>query len=149
MPGAASELAIALGLSRTAAQVLWTRGLRDPNRARRFLDPRLSQLTPPDCMADRDCAAERLASAVQDKERICVFGDYDCDGITSAAIVTHALRQLGATVEVTLANRFEGGYGVSLPALLRIREKEPTLLVTCDCGSSDAENLRDLANHGN
>jgi single-stranded-DNA-specific exonuclease len=99
-------------------------------------------------MADRQAAATRLGKAVRERESICVFGDYDCDGITSAAIITHALRHLGARVEVTLANRFDGGYGVSLPAVNRIREKCPTLLVTCDCGSSDAENLRALASTG-
>ena len=145
---AVSELSLALGLSKTVAQLLLSRGLHNPNLARRFLEPRLAQLTPPDSMADRDTAAERLASAVKNKERICVFGDYDCDGITSAAIITHALRQLGGKVEVTLANRFDGGYGVSLPALTRIRDKNPTLLVTCDCGSSDADNLRDLSGTG-
>jgi len=147
-PVAASELCVALGLSRTAAQLLCRRGLHDLEVARRFLDPRLAQLTPPDLMADRAVAAERLARAVQTKERICVFGDYDCDGITSAAIMTHALRRLGASVEVTLANRFDGGYGVSPAAVSRIRDTHPTLLVTCDCGSSDAESLRVLASSG-
>jgi single-stranded-DNA-specific exonuclease len=122
--------------------------LDTPDVARRFLDPRLAQLTPPNLMADRAVAAARLARAVKNHERICIFGDYDCDGITSAAIMTHALRKLGADVEVTLANRFEGGYGVSLPAVNRIRDKHPTLLVTCDCGSSDAESLRVLASSG-
>ena len=144
----AVDLARALGMSKTAATILLQRGLRDPELARRFLDPRLSQLTPPDSMADRDLAAQRLARAVRARERICVFGDYDCDGITSAAILTHALRVLGSEVTVILANRFDGGYGVSLPAVNRIRAERPSLLVTCDCGSSDAENLGDLGVSG-
>ena len=148
LPHTSGELALALGLSKTAAQLLWSRGFKEPHLARGFLDPRLSQLTSPDSMADRVTAAKRLAQAIRGGERICVFGDYDCDGITSAAIMTHALRKLGAAVEVTLANRFDGGYGVSLAALGRIRATHPTLLVTCDCGSSDAENLGTLAAEG-
>ncbi len=148
LPATVAELSAALGLSRTAAQILCSRGFDNPGLARRFLEPRLAQLTPPSLMADRAAAAERLARAVKNKERICIFGDYDCDGITSAAVMTHALRHLGADVEVTLANRFDGGYGVSLPAVGRIRDKRPTLVVTCDCGSSDAESLRELARSG-
>ena len=119
------DLAVELGLSRTAAQLLWCRGLKEPQRARSFLEPRLSQLTPPDSMADRAVAAERLSKAIRGGEVICVFGDYDCDGITSAAIMTHALRLLKGKVEVLLANRFDGGYGVSLPAADRILAKQP------------------------
>jgi single-stranded-DNA-specific exonuclease len=146
--GDARDLGLALGLSHTAARLLWNMGHTDAQLARAFLEPRLSQLTPPDPMADRTVAAKRLANAIRNGERICVFGDYDCDGITSAAIVVHALRRLGADAEVVLANRYEGGYGVSLRALDRIRETRPKLLVTCDCGSSDAENLGILASEG-
>ncbi len=145
---APGDLAVELGLSRTAAQLLWSLGLKEPERARSFLGPRLSQLTPPDSMADRAVAAKRLSKAIRGGEMICVFGDYDCDGITSAAIMTHALRLLKGKVEVILANRFDGGYGVSLPAAHRILAKQPSLLVTCDCGSSDAESLRVLASGG-
>ena len=147
-PQTAEQLAQAFGVSRTVAQLLWRQGLREPGRVRSFLEPKLSQLTPPDLMADRAAAANRLGRAVKAKERICVFGDYDCDGITSAAIITHALRQLGGVVEVLLANRFDGGYGVSLAAVERIRKTQPKLLVTCDCGSSDAESLRVLRDAG-
>lgn len=146
--GLIAGLARALGLSRTAAQLLVRRGLLQAERAQQFLKPRLSMLTPPDSMADRGVASARLAQAIQSQQRICVFGDYDCDGITSAAIMVHALRTLGAQVVVTLANRFEGGYGVSDQAVERIVQLRPQLLVTCDCGSSDAANLRKLGECG-
>ena len=148
MPQAPGELAAALGLSRTAAQLLWSKGFKELQHARSFLEPRLSQLTAPDSMADRGVAAKRLAQAIRGGETICVFGDYDCDGITSAAIMTHALRVLGGNVAVTLANRFDGGYGVSEAAVNRILRTQPSLLVTCDCGSSDAHSLRSLASRG-
>lgn len=139
-PGAL-DLARSLGLSITAADVLHRRG-REPGEAtRRFLDPRLSHLTPPDAMADREASAARLAGAIRAGERICVFGDYDCDGITATAVMTGVLRALGGEVVPLLATRLEGSYGLSQPALTRVLATGATLLVTCDCGSSDHERL--------
>lgn len=137
----ANEVARALGLTRTTAAVLVARGLRDPGAIRRFLDPRLAHLTPPETMKDRSEAVERIARAVRAKERICVFGDYDADGITAAALLTDVLRTLGADVVPLLADRFDGGYGLSDRALARIVDARPSLLITCDCGSTDHERL--------
>lgn len=99
-------------------------------------------------MLDRKPAAARIAQAVRDRQRIVVFGDYDCDGMTSAAIFTEALRALGAEVTPVLASRFDGGYGFSSAALARVLALGPQLLITCDCGSSDHASLEQLATHG-
>lgn len=139
--GEARSLARALGITTTAAGVLSRRGHVDPDAARRFLEPRLAELTRPDGMADRALACARLARAIRAKERIGVFGDYDCDGITSAAIMTSVLRALGGEVQPFLASRFDGGYGLSSAALERIQAFGPSVLVTCDCGSSDHESV--------
>jgi single-stranded-DNA-specific exonuclease len=140
----AVDLARALGITRTAAAVLVTRGMRGAGESARFLDPRLAHLTPPDAMKDRSEAVVRLARAVRARERICVFGDYDADGVTAAALITDVLRALGATVVPLLADRFEGGYGLSGPALARVLGTGASLLVTCDCGSSDHERLESV-----
>src|SRR5580658_726755 len=137
----ASELARALGLTRTTAAVLLARGFHDPIAIQRFLEPRLSHLSAPDTMKDRSEAVERIARAVRAKERICVFGDYDADGITAAALLTDVLRTLGAEIAPLLADRFDGGYGLSDRALDRILDVRPSLLITCDCGSTDHERL--------
>ncbi len=134
---AARQLAGALGVSTTLAQLLLHRGFCDPARARDYLGPRLSELTKPDAMADREAAADRLARAIRAGEKIAVFGDYDVDGTTSAAVLSGILEQLGGRVTVTLASRFEGGYGLSDVALDRVLESAPSVLVTCDCGTSD------------
>lgn len=138
----AEALARALNLSVTAADLLERRGYGDAAQAQRFLEPRLSQLTQPDSMADRGAAAARISQAVRARESIVVFGDYDCDGITAAAILTEALRLLGGKATPMLASRFDGGYGLSDPALDRILEQKPSLLVTCDCGSADAPRVK-------
>lgn len=139
-PGALA-LARALGLSITVADILHRAGRAPDEETRRFLDPRLSHLTPPDGMADREASAERIARAVRAGERIVVFGDYDCDGITATAIMTGALRALSGQVTPLLATRAEGSYGLSAPALARVLSARPGLLITCDCGSSDHERL--------
>lgn len=79
---------------------------------------------------------------------MCVFGDYDCDGITSTAILTDMLRALDATAVPLLGSRFDGGYGVSPDAVRRIEQTGARLVVTCDCGSSDHASLRVLASQG-
>lgn len=140
-----------LGLrSRTIRQYLAERGLRDgSSELERFLSARLRELTPPAGMAGRALAAERIAAAIRARESIVVFGDYDCDGMTSTAIMTEALGELGAArVTPIIASRFEGGYGLSAAALKRVMQAEPKLVITCDCGSSDHASLNELKSSG-
>lgn len=118
-------------------QVLLNRGLSEAGDASEFLSPRLAGLSKPDAMADREKAAERLCRAIESGERVVVFGDYDVDGTTSAAILADVIEALGGDVRAIVANRFEGGYGFSDPALDRALSLSPGLIVTCDCGSSD------------
>ena len=97
-----------LRLSRTVAAWLARAGHVDVSATERFLNPRLADLTRPDDMADRTVVAARLARAVRAGELIAVFGDYDCDGITSAAIMTEVLRALGGRAVPLIASRFDG-----------------------------------------
>lgn len=149
VPGAeARRLGLSLGLSTTVAEWLLRRGHDGGEATRRFLSPKLSDLTHPKDMVDRDAAADRIARAVRSRERIVVFGDYDCDGITACAILTEVIESLGGEAVPLLASRFDGGYGVSPSAVARILEARPGLLITCDCGSSDHETLRTVARSG-
>lgn len=144
----ARKLATDLGLSATVGEVLWRLGQRDAATCHHYLEPRLAELTSPDKMADRKLLAARLAEAIRRAERIVIFGDYDCDGITSAAILYEACERLGACVSVELASRFDGGYGLSEAALERIRRHGAKVVVTCDCGSSDHARLLQLREEG-
>ncbi|MEP7049798.1 MAG: single-stranded-DNA-specific exonuclease RecJ [Pseudomonadota bacterium] len=144
----ARELALGLGVSLTLAELLVGRGHEDVEATRRFLNPRLSELTAPDNMADRSLAAERLASSIRKGERIAVFGDYDCDGMTAAAIVTEVIEALGGSAQTFIASRFEGGYGLSAAAVDKVLASGARLLVTCDCGSSDHVSLQRLRDAG-
>lgn len=148
LPASAEPLVRGLGISRTIAGWLARRGHSDVAQTARFLAPRLADLTLPDAMADRAIVARRLAAAIRARERVAVFGDYDCDGITSAVILTEVVRALGGDAVPLIASRFEGGYGVSSHAVERIVQSGARLLVTCDCGSSDHENLAELGRRG-
>lgn len=147
-PAAARELGRACGVGATTAQVLLHRGMGEVSAARSWLDARLDGLTPPDGMAGRDEAAERIVRAITARERVVVFGDYDVDGATATTILSDVIELLGGDVQPLLANRFEGGYGFSGPALARCREAGATLIVTCDCGSSDHERIADARRAG-
>jgi single-stranded-DNA-specific exonuclease len=140
--GASRALAAELGITATAATVLTRRGYGLAGTARAYLDPKLASLSPPDSMRDRAEAVARLVRAARAGERMCVFGDYDADGVTSAALMTETMRLMGAEVVTCLADRFDGGYGVSTEAMGRVLATGATLLVTCDCGTSDHERLQ-------
>ncbi len=140
----ARELALGLGVSLTLGELLERRGHAEVEATRRFLNPRLSELTSPDAMADRSLAAERMARAIREGQLIAVFGDYDCDGMTSAAIMTEIIEALGGRAVTFIASRFEGGYGVSSAAVDKVLASGAPLLVTCDCGSSDHVSLERL-----
>ncbi len=144
-PGPADDASLALagelGATVTVAQWLGKRGFSAGSDLDRWLDPKLAHLTSPESMADLPAAVERIASAIQRQERIAIFGDYDCDGITSCAILTEVVRALGGEVWPLVASRFEGGYGFSSAALARVKETGATLLITCDCGSADHERI--------
>ena len=127
-----------LHLRPLTAAVLAARGLCEPAAAARFLQPRLTDLRPPDGIADLDRALCRLVPAVTAGERVGVFGDYDVDGVTTAAILTTMLRALGAQVIARVARR-SSGYGLSPADATGFLERGCTLVVTGDCGTSDGE----------
>jgi single-stranded-DNA-specific exonuclease len=132
-------LAQSLGVSETFARLLVSRGQTDSGRAQRFLSPRLADLRPPDgelAIAGFRTAVDRLVRAVVAGETVGVFGDYDVDGVTSAALLTRTLRRAGAEVIVRVAER-ERGYGLGVEVVEALAGRGARVLVTCDCGTSD------------
>ncbi|HEY0709275.1 MAG TPA: single-stranded-DNA-specific exonuclease RecJ [Polyangia bacterium] len=135
-----AELASALRLRPLTARVLLARGLSRVDDIARFLAPRLGDLRPPVGIADLDRAAERIETALSSGQRIGVFGDYDVDGVTTAAVLSSSLRQLGADVVPRVASRFSG-YGLPPAEIVRFAESGCGLIITGDCGTSDHEAL--------
>ncbi|MDB5695460.1 MAG: single-stranded-DNA-specific exonuclease RecJ [Sphingomonas bacterium] len=95
----------------------------------------------PSSFRDMDRAAERLADAVQGKEQVAIFGDYDVDGATSAALMVLILRDLGLEPRAYIPDRIEEGYGPSGAALVRLAREGASLIVTVDCGAQGFEAL--------
>jgi single-stranded-DNA-specific exonuclease len=124
------------------AQLLLARGCpRDGIEAHRT--PTIRAFMPdPSIFRDMDKAAERLADAVQAGEKITIFGDYDVDGATSAALLIRLLRMLGLEAGAYIPDRLMEGYGPSGEALLRIGQGGSRLIVTVDCGAQAFEALQ-------
>src|SRR5581483_4465073 len=142
-PRRARLLAEQLGLRHLTGQLMLNRGIRTDQEARRFLDPRLSDLRPPEGpypMAGFSVAADRLRKAVLDREVIGVFGDYDVDGVTTCSLLTDFLNRCGATVCPRVARRGEG-YGFGTADAHELASSGCSLIITGDCGTSDHETL--------
>lgn len=133
-PAAVERLIAAGGVPDVVARMLCARGIT-PAEIRRFLDPRLSeQLPDPSDLLDMDRAADRLARAVVAGEAIAVFGDYDVDGATSAALLQRFLISVGGRPRVYVPNRLTEGYGPNAPALRQLAAEGAKVVVTVDCG---------------
>src|SRR5579883_207396 len=136
---AVERLSAALGTGPIVAGLLLNRGLSDPAGARRFLDAALSGLHPPDMLPGVAEAAERILAAVAAGRRLCVYGDYDVDGVTGSAILLTGLKLLGAAVDLYVPHRLEEGYGLNADALRQIAASGVSLVVTVDCGIASLE----------
>jgi single-stranded-DNA-specific exonuclease len=130
----AEELAGALKVSPITAQVLINRQITEVAQAASFLSPKLTELIEPDDMPGIGPAVERIKQALDDKEKIAIYGDYDVDGITGVAILWHLLTILGGSVEYYIPHRIDEGYGLNAGAIRQLADAGVNLLITVDCG---------------
>lgn len=120
------------------ARILFARGITDPAAARAFSDTRPAAPPSPWNLPNMEEAAERVTQALDAQETVAIFGDYDADGITSAVLLTRALRHhLGPDRIVTLLPERDDGYGLSLRGVGDAARAGATLLIAVDCGSND------------
>src|SRR5215472_7364312 len=137
-----------LGLPEIVGRLLAQRGM-DVDRAPGFLAPRLrDQLPDPSHLRDMEVAAARLADAVQQGETIGIFGDYDVDGATSAALLARFFAAVGAPPRIYVPDRLREGYGPNTPALLRLREEGLRVVIAVDCGTNAHLPLAEAADAG-
>jgi single-stranded-DNA-specific exonuclease len=130
-------------------RVLAARGLAAPEERAAYLDPTSAMLHPAELLPGVEAAADRILAAVKAKERIAVYGDYDCDGVTSTAILMRVLRGIDPDVEVEsyLPHRLKEGYGLNAAALESLRDRGVGLAITVDCGVTavaEAERCREI-----
>ncbi|MFW6126757.1 MAG: single-stranded-DNA-specific exonuclease RecJ [Thermodesulfobacteriota bacterium] len=135
------------GLPPLISRVLLNRGLSDPEEVLSFLDPTLDRLLPPFGLPDLEVAADRLARAVRQREPLVVYGDYDADGLTATCLLTRFFQELGLLCIPYIPDRLTEGYGLNQKALEELASRA-RLLVTVDCGVSDAAEVAWARDHG-
>ncbi len=133
------KLAGELDILPLTARLLVNRGIEDAGAASGFLTPSLKDLHDPFLFKDMEKAAQRVCRAVMEREKIAVYGDYDVDGATSAAVAYLFFKEIGVDVICYIPDRALEGYGVNAKALDGLKERGASLVITVDCGSSDYE----------
>lgn len=140
-PQAAKALAQQLGLSLRLAGLLLARDLCDPEAAQAFLRPSFREIPDPFSMKDAEKAALRLVAAIQKKERVVLYGDFDVDGVTSASLLSGFLKQHGLSPEVYIPSRLVEGYGLNQASVERFAAEKTDLLITLDCGITAGDEI--------
>ncbi|WP_139490339.1 single-stranded-DNA-specific exonuclease RecJ [Brevibacillus dissolubilis] len=135
------QIARECGISPLLARMLVIRGITTPENAHAFLNISVDQFHDPFLMDGMAESVERIRFAIEKGEPICIYGDYDADGVSSTSLMVHLMRQLGATFDYYIPNRFKEGYGLNNNALSYIHEQGFKLVVTVDTGISAVEQV--------
>ncbi|MDP3453446.1 MAG: single-stranded-DNA-specific exonuclease RecJ [Bacteroidales bacterium] len=141
-PALVRQLSSELGIDQTLANLLVQRNIKSQAEAKAFLKPQLEQLHDPFLMKDMDLAVERLSRAIESKERILIYGDYDVDGTTAVSLVYSFLRTYGEeNLDYYIPNRYTEGYGISYKGIDWAHENGFTLIIALDCGIKAVEKV--------
>ncbi len=133
------QLKTSLGISKTLCRILVQRSINTFEKAHNYFRPQLSQLHDPWIMKDMLKAVTRIISAINNNEKILVFGDYDVDGTTAVACVYKFLESVHPNVSFYIPHRYREGYGVSLAGIEFAKENGYTLIISLDCGIKSVE----------
>lgn len=106
-----------------------------------FLNPEISKMHDPFKLPDMNFAVDRIITAIQNKEKILIYGDYDADGFTSTAIIYRFLKSLGIEAEYVIPNRFEDGYGINEKYIKKAAKEKIDLIISVDCGITASEEM--------
>jgi single-stranded-DNA-specific exonuclease len=147
-PQRVQALTAALQINATLCSILVQRGISDFEEARRFFRPQLDQLHDPWLMKDMDKAVSRVLRAIDQQEKILVFGDYDVDGTTSVACMYRFLRSLHPHIEFYIPHRYKEGYGVSIEGISFAKENNCSLIISLDCGIKSVDLIRQAKEMG-
>lgn len=138
----AERISIKLGLNKKLVELLMLRGYTNVDAINVFLHPSVDNFYPPETMLGMNECCDRLRAAVNNGERVVVYGDYDADGICASSILALYLSNLGAEVYTHIPDRLGEGYGLNVESVERIIENVmPDLILTCDCGISAVEEV--------
>lgn len=142
------EISDELNFSPLFVEVCFQRGLKTANQIKEFLKIDETDFHDPFLLNDMNKGIERIVEAIENNEKICIYGDYDADGISSTALVYETLDSIGANIDYYLPNRFVEGYGPDISAFSKIIEKGTSLIITVDNGVSGHEAIEFAQNQG-
>lgn len=128
------ELGKSLGFDEPLTKLLWTRGIRDFEAARRFFRPEKNNLHNPFLMTDMSAVTDRLIRAIDSGENILIYGDYDVDGTTAVALVSSYLRRYSDHIGTYIPDRYAEGYGLSEQGVRFAADNGFSVLIALDCG---------------
>lgn len=140
-----TDLSRKINISPEISQILNNRGINDEKDAEIFMNPSLEYLRDPFLMKDMKRATDRIKKAVENKEQIYIYGDYDVDGVSSTSILYIYFKSIGFPVKYYIPNRLEEGYGINEEAIKKIYDDGCNLIITVDCGITSVKEV-DLAN---
>lgn len=130
----ADKIANEFNISKIVASIIANKGLKDNNEIEVFLHPRRGDFHNPFLMPDMDKAVARILKAIENKEKVAIYGDYDVDGITSSTVLHRFLEERGLHTDIYIPNRLNEGYGLNKKEIEAIAETKHTLIITVDCG---------------
>jgi single-stranded-DNA-specific exonuclease len=130
----------AVGGNEVLAQILVSRGITE-EEVSEFFNPDLYNPTAPEEFPGMEDAVDIVQRAVETGKKICIYGDYDVDGVTATALLVRVLRMLGAKVIYRVPDRFKEGYGMKEEVVSQLHEEEMDLILTCDCGISNVKEI--------
>lgn len=140
-----NELKSKYNISELLATILVNKNITTQKEINEFLNPTRNDFFDPFLMNDMDIAIKRIKKAIENQEKVIIYGDYDVDGITSITVLKSFLKDVGLDVDYYIPNRLEEGYGLNKNAIDEIAKKEYKLMITVDCGISAIEEV-DYAN---
>ncbi len=137
-----------LGVPAKIAELLAIRGIDTFDDAKLFFRPTIDRLHDPFLMKDMDVAAERLALAIRNSEKVLVYGDYDVDGTTATSCVYIFLKNFGVDVDFYIPHRFKEGYGINQEGIQYAVDIKANLIVSVDCGITAIQEAKDTKEKG-
>lgn len=137
----AEEISNKFNISKLLAQILINKGITEDQEIDIFLNPKRNNFYDPFLMPDMEKAVDRIIKAIENKEKILIYGDYDVDGITSTTVLKKFLEERGANPDYHIPNRLKEGYGLNKQAIEEIASVDIQLMITVDCGISGVEEI--------
>ena len=135
-------------LPRLVAELLYQKGIKTSAAVQEFFKPSMDILYDPFLFPDMEKAVQRILQAINSKEKITIYGDYDVDGTTATALLYLGLKRLGANIDFYIPHRMIDGYGLSLGSLDTLRENGSSLIISVDCGVNAIEEINAINSMG-